>query len=137
MRFRLNCIRRVPVFGLTLLLAACAAPPKSPTVDESLKRPANSPAALELQVCKTELHNTRLAANESARMAETTAALLEQLAAVQQALVAAQVQPAMPATSTPISASTVTPTPTPTPPSAAANPPTAPTKPATRKHHGR
>jgi hypothetical protein len=124
MRFRLNWAPAVPLLVLTLLMAACAAPSKPPSVDESLKRPANSPAALELQVCKTDLHNTRLAATESARQADTAAALLEQIAALQQALMAMQLQSAMPSASTPTA-----------PP--ALNAPAEPTKPVTRKHHGR
>lgn len=71
-----------------LLLGSCGSPPKPPTVDESRKRPVNSAATVELQVCRNELQNTRIVATESGRMAETTAATLEQLAAKQQAIVA-------------------------------------------------
>ena len=69
-----------------LMLASCASPPKPPTVDESLKRPVNSPMAVELQVCKNDLRNTRLLATESGRLAETTAATLANMAARQQML---------------------------------------------------
>lgn len=48
-----------------LLLGSCGSPPKPPGVDESLKRPANSPMAVELQVCRNELQNTRVGARES------------------------------------------------------------------------
>lgn len=44
--------------------------------------------AVELQVCKNDLHNTRLLATESGRLAETTAATLANLAARQQILAA-------------------------------------------------
>jgi hypothetical protein len=124
MRFRLKFIPTAAMLVLTLLMVACAAPPKPPSVDESLKRPANSPVALELHVCKTDLHNTRLAATESARQADTAAALLEQIAALQQALMAMQLQSAMPSASTPTAP-------------LALNAPAEPTKPVTRKHHGR
>lgn len=79
-----------PFIPLMLLLASCNSLPRPPTVDESLKRPANSPTAVELQVCKNDLHNTRLLANESGRMAEQTAATLANLAARQQILAAMQ-----------------------------------------------
>jgi hypothetical protein len=43
---------RVALPGLlTLLLGACSSPPRPPTVDESLRRPANAQTAVELQVC--------------------------------------------------------------------------------------
>ena len=69
---------------LSLLLGACSSPPKPPTVDESQKRPANAQMAVELQVCKNDLHNTRILATESSRLAETTAATLAHMAARQQ-----------------------------------------------------
>jgi outer membrane protein OmpA-like peptidoglycan-associated protein len=79
-----------PYVPWLLLLASCSSPPKPPTVDESQKRPVNSPIAVELQVCKNELKNTRLLATESGRTAETTAATLANLAARQQVLADAQ-----------------------------------------------
>ena len=76
-----------------LVLGSCGTPPKPPSVDESLKRPANTAMAIELQVCKNDLQNTRIVATESGRLAESTAATLERLAVRQQALAAMQVQP--------------------------------------------
>ena len=73
-----------------LVLASCSSPPKPPTVDESQKRPVNSQMAVELQVCKNDLQNTRLLATESSRVAEMTAATLANVAARQQLLVAMQ-----------------------------------------------
>jgi len=73
-----------------LVLASCSSPPKPPTVDESQKRPANSQMAVELQVCKNDLQNTRLLATESGRLAETTTATLANMAARQQLLAAMQ-----------------------------------------------
>lgn len=76
----------LPLIPWLLVLGSCTSPPKPPTVDESFKRPANSAMAVELQVCKNDLQNTRISANESGRLAESTAAALAQVAARQQAL---------------------------------------------------
>jgi outer membrane protein OmpA-like peptidoglycan-associated protein len=73
-----------------LLLGSCGSPPKAPTVDESSKRPANTAAAVELQVCKNDLQNTRILAAESGRMADSATATLQQLAVRQQAIAALQ-----------------------------------------------
>jgi outer membrane protein OmpA-like peptidoglycan-associated protein len=81
----------LPLIPWLLLLSSCSSPPKPPTVDESSRRPANSAMAVELQVCKIDLQNTRILATESGRIAESTAATLERLAARQQALAAIQV----------------------------------------------
>jgi len=67
-----------------IALAACSSPPKAPTVDESMKRPANTQAVVEVQACKNDLHNTRILAAESGRLAESTAATLANVAARQQ-----------------------------------------------------
>jgi outer membrane protein OmpA-like peptidoglycan-associated protein len=78
-------------FMLTLtLLASCGSPPKPPSVDESSKRPVNSATAVELQVCKHELQNTRLLATEATRLADSTAATLASISARQQALLSLQ-----------------------------------------------
>ena len=78
------------VLTCPLLLAACGSPPKPPSVDESQKRPANSQMAVELQVCKNDLQNTRLMATESGRLAEATTATLANIAARQQVLAVMQ-----------------------------------------------
>lgn len=83
-------IALTPFIPWLLLLASCSSPPKPPTVDESQKRPVNSQMAVELQVCRNDLQNTRLLATESGRLAETTAATLANLAARQQILAAMQ-----------------------------------------------
>ncbi len=83
-------IALTPFMPWLLALASCSSPPKPPTVDESQKRPVNSQMAVELQVCKNDLQNTRLLATESSRIAETTAATLANLAARQQLLAAMQ-----------------------------------------------
>lgn len=78
---------------LLLLLASCSSPPKPPTVDESQRRPVNSQVAVELQVCRNDLQNTRLLAAESGRLAESTTATLANLAARQQIIAAMQAPP--------------------------------------------
>jgi outer membrane protein OmpA-like peptidoglycan-associated protein len=88
-------MRELPALTLLLmpwllLLGSCGSPPKPPTVDESQKRPANSAMAVELQVCKNDLQNTRILATESGRMAESATATLQQLAARQLAIAAQQ-----------------------------------------------
>jgi len=83
-------ITLTPFIPWLLTLASCGTPPKPPTVDESQKRPVNSHMAVELQVCKNDLQNTRLLATESGRMAETTTATLANMAARQQMLAALQ-----------------------------------------------
>ena len=80
----------IPLIPWLLVLASCSSPPKPPTVDDSQKRPVNSQMAVELQVCKNDLQNTRLMATESGRVSETTAATLANLAARQQILAAMQ-----------------------------------------------
>lgn len=85
----------IPLVSWLLLLASCSSPPKPPTVDESQRRPVNTRIAVELQVCRNDLHNTRLLANESGRLAESTASTLANLAARQQMLAAMQA-PAVP-----------------------------------------
>ena len=72
------------------LLGACSSPPKLPNVDESQKRPANAQMTVELQVCKNDLQNTRIQANESNRLAETTTATLAHMAARQQLMASIQ-----------------------------------------------
>lgn len=84
---------------LLLVLGSCGSPPKPPTVDESNKRPANSAMAVDLQVCKSDLQNTRILATESSRLAESAAVTLERVSARQQAIAALQAAtPAVPPT---------------------------------------
>lgn len=79
-----------PVMLTLTLLASCSSPPKPPTVNESRKRPVNTAMAVDLQVCKNDLHNTRLLATESGRIAEASAATLASISAHQRALAAQQ-----------------------------------------------
>ena len=77
-----------PFVPWLLVLASCSSPPKPPTVDESQRRPVNLQMAVELQVCKSALQNTRILATEASRTADATAAALANLAARQQLLAA-------------------------------------------------
>jgi outer membrane protein OmpA-like peptidoglycan-associated protein len=76
--------RRLCLIPALLLIGSCSSPPKPPTVDESQRRPANAKAAVDLQVCKSELHNTRLVVTETTRLAETASATATRLALLQQ-----------------------------------------------------
>ena len=82
----------IPLLPGLLVLASCSSPPKPPTVDESQRRPVNSQTAVELQVCRNDLHNTRILAAESGRLAESTAAALANIAAQRQILASIQVR---------------------------------------------
>lgn len=68
----------MPMLPWLLLLGSCGTPPKPPTVDESKKRPANVAMAVDLQTCRSELHNTRILASEAARAAESSALIAQQ-----------------------------------------------------------
>ena len=76
--------RHLRLLPALLLLGSCGSPPKPPTVDESQKRPANAKAAVDLQVCKSELHNSRIVVNETTRLAEAASATATRLALMQQ-----------------------------------------------------
>jgi outer membrane protein OmpA-like peptidoglycan-associated protein len=82
MRILFTCLPMLVLFG------SCSAPPKPPAVDESQKRPANTAAAIALQVCQSELHNTRISAHESQRAVETAKAETFRLASQQRLLTA-------------------------------------------------
>lgn len=79
-----------PFIPWLVLLASCSAPPKPPKADESRKRPVNTAMAVELQVCKSDLQNTRLRAIESGRLAETAALAQQSIAALRQAVTVLQ-----------------------------------------------
>lgn len=67
------------LLALLTLLAACESAPRPPQVDETHKRPANSTAAVSLHMCKTDLHNSRLAATETVLREEATRAGADRL----------------------------------------------------------
>lgn len=75
---------RAPLCAATLLIplalvVGCSTTTPPPKPDETARRPANQAHAIELQACRNELHNTRLMASESTRLAEATTAALHQL----------------------------------------------------------
>jgi len=76
----------LPVLAALLLVSSCSSPPKPPSVDESRKRPANAQSAIELQVCRSDLQNTRIVAAETTLLAETASATATRLALQQQAI---------------------------------------------------
>lgn len=77
----------VAVAGIAALAAGCTSPPKPPTVDDSSKRPLNSPHMIELQRCTGELSATRIALNEAMQRALTAVATAagQSMAAAQRA----------------------------------------------------
>jgi outer membrane protein OmpA-like peptidoglycan-associated protein len=56
--------KRLGAVATSLAMSSCSSPPRLPTADESNRRPANEPTAVELQVCKSALRNARLQAEE-------------------------------------------------------------------------
>ncbi|CAM4016083.1 OmpA family protein [Roseateles saccharophilus] len=79
-----------PLVPWLLALASCSAPPKPPTVDGSLRRPVNSLSAVELQICRGDLQDSRSQAHESGRLAQANARVLAELRSRQQRLAAMQ-----------------------------------------------
>jgi outer membrane protein OmpA-like peptidoglycan-associated protein len=71
--------RILPLLALLLALGSCSSPPKPPTVDESRRRPANAAVEIDLQVCKGDLQNTRVAARESNLVTEAATANVARL----------------------------------------------------------
>ncbi len=86
---------------MLLALVACGSPPKPPKVDPGSRHPANTAAAVELQVCKSELNNTHILAAQSDQISESTSATLAYLIAQQRALLTwreTRSAPSLPAT---------------------------------------
>ena len=69
-----------------LLLSSCVSPPKPPGVDESHRRPVNAQLAVELQVCRHDLHDARLAQAAADRHAQSLATSVSKWAAELDAL---------------------------------------------------
>jgi outer membrane protein OmpA-like peptidoglycan-associated protein len=66
---------------LLLALGSCSSsPPKPPTVDPASRRPANTTAAVEVQVCRSDLQNARILASENARAAQASSETASRLA---------------------------------------------------------
>ena len=87
-------MRAVPfILPVLLALSSCTSPPKPPSVDPSSRRPANATAAIELQVCKGELQNTRIVASEATHLAESASASANRLTWLQQAFTARSAAP--------------------------------------------
>src|SRR5690349_20380331 len=73
-------------FAALLAISSCSSPPKPPSVDESRKRPVNTASAIELQVCKSDLQNTRILVTETTRLPQSASAAATRLALQQQAM---------------------------------------------------
>lgn len=73
-----------PLLLTLALLGACTSPPKPTEVDDSRRQPANTAMAVELQMCKSELTNTRTLLTETTRLAERSSAQAAQVALEQQ-----------------------------------------------------
>lgn len=86
MRHMMLQLRQVILASVLLGLGACGTPPRPPSVDSAHRHPANAPSAVELQICKSELHNTRMQVIESNRRAESTSATLSYLIARERTL---------------------------------------------------
>lgn len=79
----------LPWLPWLLLLSSCGSPPKPPSVDESRRRPVNTPAAVELQSCRSDLENARILVKEGARSAEAGSLATARVVQQQQSLVRA------------------------------------------------
>lgn len=75
-------LRYAVLTSITVLCAACASPPpKAPTLNGHNRTPVNSQAYVDLQACKTDLNNTKLLLNETARLADSASSALSQMSA--------------------------------------------------------
>lgn len=80
----------MPWLPWLVVLASCSAPPKPPLPDERERRPVNSTLAVELQACRSDLANSRIAAAEAGRVAEHTHLAMQRMASHQQVMAAVQ-----------------------------------------------
>jgi outer membrane protein OmpA-like peptidoglycan-associated protein len=64
------------VFGI----GSCSSPPRPPSVDPAHKHPVAAASAVDLQVCQSDLTNTRILAKETTRLAESASATAVRLA---------------------------------------------------------
>lgn len=63
-----------------LTLTACGSPPSPPSLEGATRRPANMATAVELQQCRTAVHEARAMAVEAGRLAEGSIASLAEMA---------------------------------------------------------
>lgn len=76
----------IVAFAIVVGLLGCSTAPPPPTVIKDLKRPANDAAAVDLQRCQHQLHNTRLLLTESNWIAESHSVGREHFNAMQRSL---------------------------------------------------
>lgn len=77
-----RCPSLLPSLAFCLLLGSCSSAPRPPSVDESRRRPANTQALVDLQACRSDLQNQRLAQKEAQQRAAASQALVQILAAL-------------------------------------------------------
>lgn len=70
--------RRLLLLPLLTLAASCGSPPSPPSLEGATRRPANTATAIELQQCRTSLHDTHALALEAGRLADGSLASLAQ-----------------------------------------------------------
>jgi outer membrane protein OmpA-like peptidoglycan-associated protein len=69
----------IPLICL-LLFGSCSSPPRPPAVDESKRRPVNAAMEVDLQSCRSEVRNARIALSEGQRIASAAMASAAHLA---------------------------------------------------------
>jgi outer membrane protein OmpA-like peptidoglycan-associated protein len=65
---------------LFALLTACSSPPIPPSVDDAKRRPVNASAAIDLQMCRSELAATGIVLTETLNAQQREAALMRRVA---------------------------------------------------------
>ncbi len=71
-------IKLTPLLAVLVLASACSSPPKAPVVDDSKKRPVNAGAAVDLQMCRSELVAAEIVLTETLNVQQRQVAV-EQL----------------------------------------------------------
>lgn len=74
-------IKSIVVVGMCALACGCASVPKAPTVRGSNRTPVNTVTQVELQSCKSDLSNTKVLLQETARLADSASTALSQMTA--------------------------------------------------------
>ena len=70
-------IKLTPLLAVLVLASACSSPPKAPVVDDSKKRPVNAGAAVDLQMCRSELAAAEIVLTETLNVQQREAAVAQ------------------------------------------------------------